>query len=102
MDPYAFVATVVGSSTMSVVATFFFTRRKTATEVTAQSVKTALEVEQRAFDRYTSAQQALDTAQQALNLARAEIRSLEDYVEELHAILDEVGIAYPERDAVVA
>ena len=88
---------IIGSSTFSTVATAYVSRRKNNSDISSQSVKTALELEERAHSRYQSAQEALDVAQLALNAARVEIRSYADYVNMLHDLLDEAGIAYPTR-----
>ena len=101
MDWFSFATTALGSGTLTVVATNMFSRRKNKSDITEQSVRTALALEERAHSRYTSAQEALDSAQRALNLAREEIRSYEDYVNQLHDILDAAGIKYPQRAPVI-
>ena len=101
MDWFSFATTALGSGTLTVVATNMFSRRKNKSDITEQSVRTALALEERAHSRYTSAQEALDSAQRALNLAREEIRSYEDYVDQLHEILDVAGIKYPKRAPVI-
>ena len=97
MDWMQVAGLIVGSSTFSTVATAYVSRRKNNSDISSQSVKTALELEERAHSRYQSAQEALDVAQLALNAARVEIRSYADYVNMLHDLLDEAGIAYPTR-----
>ena len=97
MDWMQVAGLIIGSSAFSTVATAYVSRRKNNSDISSQSVKTALELEERVHSRYQSAQQALDTAQLALNAARVEIRSYEDYVNMLHDLLDEAGIAYPAR-----
>lgn len=101
MDWFSFATTALGSGTLTVVATTVFNRKKNRSDITEQSVRTALALEERAHSRYTSAQEALDSAQNALNLAREEIRSYEDYVDQLHDILDSAGIKYPQRAPVI-
>ena len=101
MDWFSFATTALGSGTLTVVATTVFNRKKNRSDITEQSVRTALALEERAHSRYTSAQEALDSAQNALNLAREEIRSYEDYVDQLHGILDAAGIKYPPRAPVI-
>lgn len=97
MDWMQVAGLIIGSSTFSTVATAYVSRRKNNSDISSQSVKTALELEERAHSRYQSAQEALDVAQLALNAARVEIRSYADYVNMLHDLLDEAGIAYPTR-----
>lgn len=97
MDWVQVAGLIIGSSTFSTVATAYVSRRKNNSDISSQSVKTALELEERAHSRYQSAQEALDVAQLALNAARVEIRSYADYVNMLHDLLDEAGIAYPTR-----
>ena len=101
MDWMQVAGLIIGSSAFSTVATAYVSRRKDNSDISSQSVKTALELEERAHSRYQSAQQALDTAQSALNAARVEIRSYEDYVNTLHDLLDEAGIAYPARTSML-
>ena len=97
MDWMQVAGLIIGSSTFSTVATAYVSRRKNNSDISSQSVKTALELEERAHSRYQSAQEALDVAQLALNAARVEIRSYADYVNMLHDLLDEAGIVYPTR-----
>ena len=101
MDWMQVAGLIIGSSAFSTVATAYVSRRKNNSDISSQSVKTALELEERAHSRYQSAQQALDTAQLALNAARVEIRSYEDYVNTIHDLLDEAGIAYPARTSML-
>ena len=94
---YNVIALIIGSSALSAFITAIFNRRKLHTEAMSLSVRTALELEDRATTRYRSAQEALDAAQNALNVARTEIHSLEDYVDVLHGLLDLAGIKYPRQ-----
>ena len=98
MDWLGTIATVVSSGTVVSLITTLVNRRKTSVEVESQSIRTALELEERAHTRYTTAMQALDTAEAALNAARAELKAYEDYVEELQQLLEKAGLAYPIRE----
>ena len=98
MDWLGTIATVVSSGTVASLITTFVNRRKTSVEVESQSIRTALELEERTHSRYTTAMQALDTAEIALNAARAELKAYEDYVEELQQLLEKAGLTYPIRE----
>ena len=97
----AFILAVIGSNALTALVTALFGRRRLHAETMGLSVKTALELEERATTRYKTASEALDVAQAALNTARAEIRSLEDYIEVLHGLLDMAGIKYPSQPQLI-
>lgn len=97
MDIAGFIGVFFSSSALSAIVTTWFNRRKVQVEVSSQSIKTALDLEERVYDRFTSAMHSLDIAQNALDVARKEIRILEDYAGVLTGILDEAGLTYPQR-----
>lgn len=97
MDVFGLVGVFFSSSALSAILTTWFNRRKVQVEVSSQSIKTALDLEERVYVRFTSAMHSLDIAQNALDSARKEIRILEDYVEVLTGVLDEAGLSYPQR-----
>ena len=101
MDWVSLAGVALSSSTIGSVVTAFAHRKKNNVDLAAQSVQTALALEQVAHTRYTSAQEALEAAQQALDVARSQLRSYEDYVDLLHSLLDRAGIKYPSRQSVL-
>ncbi len=99
-DAISLASTAVGSSALTAVITKWLDRKKSGAEATEILVRSALQIEKQATERYTSAAEALEAAQAALTTARLEIGGLEDYIVQLHELLDEAGIEYPERPTV--
>lgn len=83
----AIASTILGSSTISAVATVWLTRKKTSAETVEVSVRTALSLEERAHDRYKTTSEALGEAELLLNTARRRIRELENEKMELKRLL---------------
>ena len=99
MDWTSYLLTALGTGSLSVAATAWFNRKKSHVEVSDQSVRTALSLEERAYLRYETASSALTEAQRMLDLARVEIRAYQDYIDSVHEVLDRAGIEYPKRDS---
>lgn len=100
MDWLGLALAIISSGALTATVTAILSRKKLHADAMSVSVETALKLEERATLRYDSAVDALNAAQFALDAARIQIRSLEDYIEILHDLLDIAGIRYPGKPKV--
>lgn len=97
----ALLAVVLGGGGISVWITALITRKKYRAEVTDIKVSNLLDMEDRAYQRYTSTQEALDAVRHQLQIVEDYVRQQENYINLLHEIMDANNVDYPKRPAMV-
>lgn len=93
VDILPLLFTLLGSATFSSLFTYYATRHRTNAETVALSVKTALDMEERAHSRYITTADALVEAEHLLVLARKRIQELETDLTRAHRILRSLGVS---------
>ncbi len=89
---------LLGSNVLVALFTARLSKRKTHAEATDITVKTALELERRAHDRYVDVSDALEEAERLLRSIRVDLQEQERYISFLREILDDAGLEYPSKD----
>lgn len=89
---------LLGSNVLVALLTARLSKRKTHAEATDITVKTALELERRAHDRYKDVSEALEEAERLLRSIRVDLQEQECYISFLRGILDDAGLEYPSKD----
>ena len=89
---------LLGSNVLVALFTARLSKRKTHAEATDITVKTALELERRAHDRYVDVSDALEEAERLLRTIRVDLQEQECYISFLRGILDDAGLEYPSKD----
>ena len=89
---------LLGSNVLVALFTARLSKRKTHAEATDITVKTALELERRAHDRYKDVSATLEEAERLLRSIRVDLREQECYISFLRGILDDAGLEYPSKD----
>ena len=89
---------LLGSNVLVALFTARLSKRKTHAEATDITVKTALELERRAHDRYKDVSATLEEAERLLRSIRVDLQEQECYISFLRGILDDAGLEYPSRD----
>ena len=89
---------LLGSNVLVALFTARLSKRKTHAEATDITVKTALELERRAHDRYKDVSATLEEAERLLRSIRVDLQEQECYISFLRGILDDAGLAYPSKD----
>ena len=87
-----------GSNVLVALFTARLSKRKTHAEATDITVKTALELERRAHDRYKDVSATLEEAERLLRSIRVDLQEQEHYISFLRGILDDAGLEYPSKD----
>ena len=89
---------LLGSNVLVALFTAKMAKRKTHAEATDITVKTALELERRAHDRYKDVSATLEEAERLLRSIRVDLQEQECYISFLRGILDDAGLEYPSKD----
>ena len=89
---------LLGSNVLVALFTARLSKRKTHAEATDITVKTALELERRAHDRYKDVSATLEEAERLLRSIRVDLQEQERYISFLRGILDDAGLEYPSKD----
>ena len=89
---------LLGSNVIVALFTAKMSKRKTHAEATDITVKTALELERRAHDRYKDVSEALEEAERLLRSIRVDLQEQECYISFLRGILDDAGLGYPSKE----
>ena len=89
---------LLGSNVLVALFTARLSKRKTHAEATDITVKTALELERRAHDRYKDVSATLEEAERLLRSIRVYLQEQERYISFLRGILDDAGLEYPSKD----
>lgn len=89
---------LLGSNVLVALFTARLSKRKTHVEATDITVKTALELERRAHDRYKDVSATLEEAERLLRSIRVDLQEQERYISFLRGILDDAGLEYPSKD----
>ncbi len=89
---------LLGSNVLVALFTARLSKRKTHAEATDITVKTALELERRAHDRYKDVSATLEEAERLLRSIRVDLQEQERYISFLREILDDAGLEYPSKD----
>ena len=89
---------LLGSNVLVALFTARLSKRKTYAEATDITVKTALELERRAHDRYKDVSATLEEAERLLRSIRVDLQEQERYISFLRGILDDAGLEYPSKD----
>ena len=89
---------LLGSNVLVALFTARLSKRKTHAEATDITVKTALELERRAHDRYKDVSATLEEAERLLRSIRADLQEQEYYISFLRGILDDAGLEYPSKE----
>ena len=89
---------LLGSNVIVALFTAKLSKRKTQAEATDITVKTALELERRAHDRYVDVSDALEEAERLLRTIRVDLQEQECYISFLRGILDDAGLEYPSKE----
>ena len=89
---------LLGSNVLVALFTAKLSKRKTQAEATDITVKTALELERRAHDRYVDVSDALEEAERLLRTIRVDLQEQECYISFLRGILDDAGLEYPSKE----
>ena len=89
---------LLGSNVLVALFTARLSKRKTHAEATDITVKTALELERRAHDRYKDVSATLEEAERLLRSIRVDLQEQECYISFLREILDDAGLEYPSKD----
>ena len=89
---------LLGSNVLVALFTARLSKRKTHAEATDITVKTALELERRAHDRYKDVSATLEEAERLLRSIRVDLQEQEHYISFLRGILDDAGLEYPSKD----
>ena len=89
---------LLGSNVLVALFTARLSKRKTHAEATDITVKTALELERRAHDRYKDVSATLEEAERLLRSIRVDLQEQECYISFLRGILDDAGLEYPSKD----
>ena len=95
MSSLTLLAAFLGSNVLTALIPVWFNRRKTHAETNHVVVQTALELEQRAHERYQSTADALDEAEKLLSFARKQLREQAVYILQLQEVLEASGIVVP-------
>lgn len=90
------IFTFIGGGTFTTIVAGFFNARKNKVDSTDVAVKTALEIEKIAMERYTSTNEKLIIVEQLLGEVKDELQAYKEYVDVLTDILDRNKIEYPE------
>ena len=93
-----FITGLLGSNVIVALFTAKRSKRKTHAEATDITVKTALELERRAHDRYKDVSATLEEAERLLRSIRVDLQEQECYISFLRGILDDAGLEYPSKD----
>ena len=88
---------LLGSNVLVALFTARLSKRKTHAEATDITVKTALELERRAHDRYKDVSATLEEAERLLRSIRVDLQEQERYISFLREILDDAGLEYPSK-----
>ena len=94
----ALITGLLGSNVLVALFTARLSKRKTHAEATDITVKTALELERRAHDRYKDVSATLEEAERLLRSIRVDLQEQECYISFLRGILDDAGLEYPSKD----
>ena len=94
----ALITGLLGSNVIVAWFTVRLSKRKTHAEATDITVKTALELERRAHDRYKDVSATLEEAERLLRSIRVDLQEQECYISFLRGILDDAGLEYPSMD----
>jgi hypothetical protein len=100
MSPEMLVTVIVallGGGGFVALINAYFGRHKNKAEVTDLHVKTAIELERVAMERYSTVSRNLDEAEKYLAEARKELAAYRSYVKELEDLLIKHDIDIPER-----
>ena len=89
---------LLGSNVLVALFTARLSKRKTHAEATDLTVKTALELERRAHDRYKDVSATLEEAERLLRSIRVDLQEQECYISFLRGILDDAGLEHPSKD----
>ena len=89
---------LLGSNVLVALFTARLSKRKTHAEATDITVKTALELERRAHDRYKDVSATLEEAERLLRSIRVDLQEQECYISFLREILDDAGLEYPSKE----
>jgi len=84
------VVSLLGGGGLVAIVNAFVGRRRNKSEVTDINVKTAIELEKMAMQRYNEASESLDNAYKLLNESKHELMDLRKEMTELKRELDEV------------
>lgn len=91
------VTGVLGSNVVVAWITVIFSKKRTHAEATDITVKTALELEARAHERYRDTSVALEEAERILQSVKEQLQEQESYICYLRSLLREADIAFEER-----
>lgn len=88
----------LGSNVVVAWITLLFSRKKSQAETTEITVKTALELERRAHDRYRDTSVALEEAERILQTVKEQLQEQEKYITYLREILVGASIEHHAQD----
>ena len=94
----ALVFTFLGGTSVTAIITGLFNLKKNKADVTDASVRTVLEIEKIAMERYASTNEKLSIVEKLLSEVKDELEAYKAYVDVLTDLLKKNNIEVPKMD----